>query len=49
VARSVVSPNSTCRPVPGTLLGDGDLVAVEIDGIGRIENRIVAEELTTIE
>ena len=31
------------RREPPLLLGDGDVVAVEIDGIGRIENRFVAE------
>jgi acylpyruvate hydrolase len=31
------------RRDPPLLLGDGDVVAVEVDGIGRIENRIVAE------
>ena len=31
------------RREPPLLLGDGDIVEVEIDGIGRIENRIAAE------
>lgn len=31
------------RRDPPLLLGDGDVVSVEIDGIGRIENRVVAE------
>lgn len=31
------------RREPQLLLGDGDLVAVEIDGVGRLENRFVAE------
>jgi acylpyruvate hydrolase len=31
------------RREPPLLLSDGDVVAVEIEGIGRIENRIVAE------
>lgn len=31
------------RREPQLLLGDGDVVVVEIDGIGRIENRFVAE------
>jgi acylpyruvate hydrolase len=31
------------RREPPLLLGDGDLVAVEIDGVGRVENRFVAE------
>ncbi|MFZ0088509.1 MAG: fumarylacetoacetate hydrolase family protein [Solirubrobacteraceae bacterium] len=31
------------RREPQLLLGDGDVVAVEIDGVGRIENRFVAE------
>lgn len=31
------------RRDPPLLLGDGDVVTVEVDGIGRIENRIVAE------
>ena len=31
------------RREPPLLLGDGDVVAVEVDGIGRIENRVVAE------
>jgi acylpyruvate hydrolase len=31
------------RREPPLLLGDGDVVIVEIDGIGRIENRMVSE------
>jgi acylpyruvate hydrolase len=31
------------RREPQLLLGDGDVVAVEIDGVGRIENRFVTE------
>jgi len=31
------------RREPQLLLSDGDVVAVEVDGIGRIENRMVAE------
>jgi acylpyruvate hydrolase len=31
------------RREPQLLLGDGDVVEVEVDGIGRIENRFVAE------
>jgi acylpyruvate hydrolase len=31
------------RREPQLLLGDGDVVVVEIDGVGRIENRFVAE------
>ncbi len=31
------------RRDPQLLLGDGDVVAVEIDGLGRLENRFVAE------
>jgi len=31
------------RREPQVLLGDGDVVAVEVDGIGRLENRFVAE------
>jgi acylpyruvate hydrolase len=31
------------RREPQLLLGDGDVVSVEIDGVGRIENRFVAE------
>ncbi len=31
------------RREPQLLLGDGDVVVVEVDGIGRIENRFVAE------
>jgi 2-keto-4-pentenoate hydratase/2-oxohepta-3-ene-1,7-dioic acid hydratase in catechol pathway len=31
------------RREPPVLLGDGDDVAVEIDGVGRLENRFVAE------
>jgi acylpyruvate hydrolase len=31
------------RREPQLLLGDGDVVAVEVDGVGRIENRFVAE------
>lgn len=31
------------RHEPPLLLGDGDVVAVEVDGIGRIENRVAAE------
>ena len=35
------------RRKPQLFLADGDTVAVEIDGVGRIENRIVAERSTT--
>jgi acylpyruvate hydrolase len=31
------------RREPPLLLGDGDVVAVEVDGVGRIENRIIEE------
>jgi 2-keto-4-pentenoate hydratase/2-oxohepta-3-ene-1,7-dioic acid hydratase in catechol pathway len=31
------------RREPQLLLGDGDVVTVEIDGVGRIENHFVAE------
>jgi acylpyruvate hydrolase len=31
------------RREPRLLLGDGDVVAVEVDGLGRIENRFVAD------
>ena len=31
------------RREPQLLLGDGDVVVVEVDGVGRIENRFVAE------
>jgi acylpyruvate hydrolase len=31
------------RREPKLLLGDGDVVAVEVDGVGRIENRFVAD------
>jgi acylpyruvate hydrolase len=31
------------RREPQVLLSDGDIVAVEVDGVGRIENRFVAE------
>jgi acylpyruvate hydrolase len=33
------------RREPPVLLGDGDVVAVEIDGVGRIENRFFAESV----
>jgi acylpyruvate hydrolase len=33
------------RREPKLLLGDGDVVVVEIDGVGRIENRVQAEVL----
>ena len=32
------------RRDPPLLLSDGDVVAVEVDGIGRIENRCVADQ-----
>jgi len=32
------------RREPQLLLGDGDVVVVEIDGVGRLENRFVAQE-----
>lgn len=31
------------RREPPLLLGDGDVVAVEVDGVGRIENRVIEE------
>jgi 2-keto-4-pentenoate hydratase/2-oxohepta-3-ene-1,7-dioic acid hydratase in catechol pathway len=31
------------RREPQLLLGDGDTVVLEIDGVGRIENAMVAE------
>lgn len=31
------------RREPQLLLGDGDVVTVEVDGVGRIENRMTAE------
>lgn len=33
------------RREPKLLLGDGDRVVVEIDGVGRIENRFVSESV----
>ena len=33
------------RREPQLLLGDGDAVAVEVDGVGRIENRMIAEAI----
>ena len=35
------------RRKPQLFLSDGDTVAVEIDGVGRIQNRIVAEQSST--
>jgi acylpyruvate hydrolase len=32
------------RREPPLLLGDGDVVAVEVDGVGRIENRVTEEQ-----
>ena len=34
------------RREPQLLLGDGDTVAVELDGVGRIENAMVDEQLS---
>ena len=34
------------RREPQLLLKDGDVVVVEVDGVGRIENRCVAERLS---
>ena len=34
------------RREPQLLLGDGDVVAIEIDGVGRLENRMVADQGT---
>jgi acylpyruvate hydrolase len=31
------------RREPPLLLGDGDVAAVEVDGVGRIENRVTEE------
>ena len=33
------------RREPKLLLGDGDQVVVEIEGVGRIENRFVSESV----
>ena len=33
------------RREPPLLLGDGDLVTVEVEGVGKLENKIVNEQV----